>query len=563
MTHRVKKQDLAYAKQTLKRLVDADRKRISSRKMKSSTRIRHSLEWNVNKIKRVLHDKIVSRVRRPQDTMRVAYKIFGVPKDGINKASFKKSMRRLDMNLSEEEFEEIFAIFDPDGSGIVTFQEFINALIPRGFSEKTWTEKRAAEIHEHSRNYIHPDAPNFPASMKNFRWSLSEIESMIREKMMNHCKRPEDQFRAGFQLFGRPKHGIGPEVLLKTLRKLGISLTRDEAINLMVKHDTDGSGKLDFEEFAQSLMPKDYSRDPWSYKRSKQFQQELRARQLRVGVNVVKEHASLLKERSQKREDARVQQIHDRTERFRQAQQRLNTTFHAQQRKNFIKERRRKTGARPKSVLTSLYNKRAMSTIDARVSPLKVSQSMKYTRKPRARSAYGSRSGVTVDGMMRSKSSSGLTMNKTVGFDMTATAGGSAIDSERSEHSGTSGGILKNKRHRAQSAYGQRSTGPSANEQSKFGGGSSASSRSGSSRGQRPFSAAPGRVSKRHLQEALQFSSGSPQAVQGASSYLEKKLSRHSKRPKTPMMLSGLSLRTVQRDVKSDTRVKHHRGWGV
>ena len=198
MSQKYKKQDLAYAKKMLKRLVDADRKKIAERKLTKSTRIRHSLEWNVNKIKQILHDKIVSRVRRPQDTMRVAYKIFGVPKDGINRASFKKSMRRMDMDLSDEEFDEIFAVFDPDGSGVVTFNEFINALIPKNFTEKTWTEKRAAEIHKHSRDYIHPDAPNFPASMRN-----STCSSLGAEQMENGC-------HSSFEMAGMLTNAVWP-----------------------------------------------------------------------------------------------------------------------------------------------------------------------------------------------------------------------------------------------------------------------------------------------------------------------------------------------------------------
>ena len=93
MHHRHKKQDLQYAKQTLNRLVTADRKKRHDRTIKKKTNLRKSLEWDISKIRQVLHDKIMSRVRRPQDTMRVAYRIFGAPKNGINRESFKKSMR--------------------------------------------------------------------------------------------------------------------------------------------------------------------------------------------------------------------------------------------------------------------------------------------------------------------------------------------------------------------------------------------------------------------------------------------------------------------------------------
>ena len=135
-----------------------------------------------------------------------------------------------------------------------------------------------------------------------------------------------------------------------------------------------------------------------------------------------------------------------------------------------------KVRARPKSVLTSLYNKRAMSTIDARISPLKVSKSIRRSKIPRAKSAYGPRSGTTIDSMTLSNGSYGRTMTdttsrlglsqssgslplqKTVGFDMTKTAGSSSHGSGRSEHSGTKVGILRNKsRARPRMANDQRS----------------------------------------------------------------------------------------------------------
>ena len=73
----------------------------------------------------------------------------------------------------------------------------------------------------------------------------------------------------------------------------------------------------------------------------------------------------------------------------------------------------------------------------------------------------------------------------------------------------------------------------------------------------RPYSASP--ISQNHLKEALEFA-GSVRNLQSASRSLTAKL-RTRGRPKTAMMLSGLSLRTRHRDVRAKTRVKHSSGW--
>ena len=81
--------------------------------------------------------------------------------------------------------------------------------------------------------------------------------------------------------------------------------------------------------------------------------------------------------------------------------------------------------------------------------------------------------------------------------------------------------------------------------------------RSSSAKIVRPYSAMP--VSKRNLKEALEFA-GSPQQLQGAAMSLTRKI-RSRGRPKTAMMLSGLSLRTRHRDVRERVKINHGSGW--
>eukprot|EP00943_MAST-04B_sp_MAST-4B-sp1_P003887 g3887.t1 len=578
--HRHKKQDLLYAKQTLARLVTADRKKRHDRVIKHKTNLRKSLEWDVQKIRQVLHDKIMSRVRRPQDTMRVAYRIFGAPKNGINREAFKKSMRRLDLHLSEEEFEKMFCWFDADASGIVSFNEFIKLLIPQAYTRKQWVEKRSEQMHSHSKDYTKPDAPNFPKSMKKFRWNLEDIQNMIRDKMVAHCKRPEDQYRTGFQIFGRPKHGVSVSVLKKTLNKLGISITQDEALQLMAKFDIDGSGKLDFDEFSKAVMPSDYTSEQWSSTRSKRMQRELKAKQLRVSVGVIEEHDRLVKNRAKMRESQRRKVIEDRTVKFQKAQQRLIAKSQDRKRQlqrnnciNKLKKTQRGEN-RPRSVRSRLYaqsiykqyNNSRGNTFNGSIglddtSPIK---SLRFGT--RAQSA----------GYSRSSSNNKL-------HDSIPMATFKPTDNVKINDN-SSKGILKTTsspyHKRAQSALPRkRGDVPNANNLTKFkmennNVDPSSSSTSNfltatngkrnfikrsvsSSNISRPYSAMP--ISQRNLKEALEFA-GSPQQLQGAAMSLTRKLKSRG-RPKTAMMLSGLSLRTKHRDVRERAKINHGSGW--
>ena len=118
--------------------------------------------------------------------------------------------------------------------------------------------------------------------------------------------------------------------------------------------------------------------------------------------------------------------------------------------------------------------------------------------------------------------------------------------------------ILKksSKYTRAQSAMPRnRQKAPTAEEMLKFNGANpnnnmqqqSLRKSASASALKRPYSASP--ISQNHLKEALEFA-GSVRNLQSASRTLTAKL-RSRGRPKTAMMLSGLSLRTQHRDVRA------------
>ena len=79
------------------------------------------MEWDVDKIRKMIQEKIESHVKRPEDTVRHAYKLFGGRK-GITKKVFRESLCRLGLDLPRSDLDTIFQKFDVDGSGVLDFQ---------------------------------------------------------------------------------------------------------------------------------------------------------------------------------------------------------------------------------------------------------------------------------------------------------------------------------------------------------------------------------------------------------------------------------------------------------
>ena len=292
------KERLRHSRNTLKALVAKEHRHRASRKNKRLSKFHKQQEWNFQRLKQLIADRLLARVKRPEQTMREAYKLFGVSKGGgVKKHRFSKALYNMGLDLTPEEIDDLFAKFDVDGSGFLDFEELVDHCMPKDYTRKTWVTKRdeqqTRDRHGVGKQNVAPDEPNFPASMQNFRWSVEEMERMLREKLIARCKRPEEQFQTAFLLFGRPKFGITLKVFIRVLRKIGMSLTEPEATLLLNKYDVDGSGQLDFVEFTNGVMGVDYSRKLWNEKRGEAIQKEAAAKRLRVNVSVIEEHHAL------------------------------------------------------------------------------------------------------------------------------------------------------------------------------------------------------------------------------------------------------------------------------
>ena len=298
-----------YSRQILSKLVKKEHVRLKKIKNQAIKTEHTNLNWNFKRLKELISDRLLARVKRPEQTMREAYKLFGVSKDGgVKKGKFRKALENMGLHLTPVEINDLFSKFDVDHSGFLDFEELVDHCMPKDYTRKTWVTKRDLEIYNSTSTRVQPDAPNFPASTAKFRWSPEQIERMIRQKLIARCKRPEEQFQTAFLLFGRPKHGITSRLFKNVCQKLGISLTMKEVEHLMDKWDDDHSGKLDFVEFCNGIMGPDYTKKTWNQVRGEKIAKELAAKRLFVDVSVIEQHEQSMQRFNQQEEHMKTTQ---------------------------------------------------------------------------------------------------------------------------------------------------------------------------------------------------------------------------------------------------------------
>lgn len=308
-----------YAKSTLRTLVKANRKGQAQRTHKKLDQEHHHRQWDFEKIRSIMAAKLLSRVKRPEQTMREAYSVFGVSAgNGITKPMFARALRNLGLNLTPAEINDTFDHLDADGGGFIDFEEMVQECFAPDYSRKTWNAKRCEQIASKKHTHVAPDEPNFPASIAAFRPSTEQHELWLRRALMARARRPQDQVRVAFHMFGRPKHGITLPIFMRVLRRLGMSLTRQEGIDLMARYDNDGSGKLDFNEFARGLMGLDYSEKMWNEKRGEAIENATLARKLHVDVDVIDRHKQQVLDFRYRRHRKNKQAERDREMRLRE-----------------------------------------------------------------------------------------------------------------------------------------------------------------------------------------------------------------------------------------------------
>ena len=95
----------------------------------------------LRELSKLLQTKILERTKHGNREIGDAYKLFGRPQNGITKALFNTLLEKVGMYLRPTELDSLYQSFDKNGSGTLTFEEFIAGVMPHDFTGKLWNVK--------------------------------------------------------------------------------------------------------------------------------------------------------------------------------------------------------------------------------------------------------------------------------------------------------------------------------------------------------------------------------------------------------------------------------------
>lgn len=250
-----------------------------------------------------IYERIVARTKRPEDQYRGAYHLFESPAEGVTFPDFCRHVRRMGMVLDDATLRRVFDDIDEDGSGALDFRELVSALMPPEYTRKPWTHARVDEIFDAAQREASEvqerTLSEWPKTLPRSRYRLAEVEQLLYTKLFERTRRPADQYRQAYKLFGAPHAGITLEDMKRTIKALGLVLDHEEVLQLFQAYDENSNGKIEFRELMARLAPKDFVDVPWNIARDLEARAEeaklqaKRASESPFGANKVPGHAGL------------------------------------------------------------------------------------------------------------------------------------------------------------------------------------------------------------------------------------------------------------------------------
>jgi len=134
--------------------------------------------------------------------------------------------------------ENGFKQFDAKDAGKISVKDINNAFKYCGITIKgDWLEKYSDEIDQDGTGYI----------------SLEEFLMLYTEKLRTEAD--ERDLREAFRVLDKKNQGVIDVADLRwILKSLGDDLTDEDIEDMINDTDTDGSGTVDFDEFAKLMM---------------------------------------------------------------------------------------------------------------------------------------------------------------------------------------------------------------------------------------------------------------------------------------------------------------------
>ncbi|KAK6947392.1 EF-hand domain [Dillenia turbinata] len=138
------------------------------------------------------------------------------------------------------ELREIFRSFDRNNDGSLTQLELGSLL--RSLGLKPSPDQLEALIQKADTN-------------SNGLVEFSEFVALVAPELIaNRCPYSEEQLRQLFRMFDRDGNGyITAAELAHSMAKIGHALTAEELTGMIKEADTDGDGRISFDEFANAI----------------------------------------------------------------------------------------------------------------------------------------------------------------------------------------------------------------------------------------------------------------------------------------------------------------------
>merc|ERR1712241_1353963 len=158
----------------------------------------------------------------------------------MNSSNFKKG-NQIREDLTDEqiaEFKEAFVLFDKDGDGTITTKEL--ATVMRSLGQHP-TESELQDM----INEVDEDG--------NGTIEFNEFLVMMAKKVKEN--ESSDDIKEAFKVFDRDGY-ISAEELGQVMSTLGESLTQEEIDEMIREADSDGDGRVCYEEFATMMSHK-------------------------------------------------------------------------------------------------------------------------------------------------------------------------------------------------------------------------------------------------------------------------------------------------------------------
>ena len=240
-----------------------------------------SHRWTVDEVQQMLWDKITERlpIQGNCHQYQRIYRMFCedlnkglVPRTTITKEVLHdKLITNFGIQVNEEEMEELFALYDTDGSGDIDIFEFIRALVPPEFKGRMPYQEEGP-LHDdmepmnpsNTASYD-PMAPHNPASLQKFKPNAEELERRIREKVLGrsggNAYSFKDMFvnlKAGMRALPELMGMVTPKALQIILRtQFGITCDDNEIELLWKRYDKNNEGRIPVRQMAAAFLPQD------------------------------------------------------------------------------------------------------------------------------------------------------------------------------------------------------------------------------------------------------------------------------------------------------------------